>query len=90
MTDDDGTLSCETEKAVYESGGIVLSHSHSKKDFNCSENFVIFQPDFHFIEHEGFAKTISAVRKVNVSYFDRIPKSLSILAWSYYRMGTSE
>ncbi len=74
MTDDDGTLSCETEKAVYDRGGIVFSHSHLKTGFHCDEKYVVFQPDFHFIEHEGFAKTIRNVRNISTPYFDRIPK----------------
>lgn len=74
MSDDDGTLSCETEKAVYDSGGIVFSHSHLKTGFDCYEKYVVFQPDYHFIPHHGFVGTIRDVRKMNTSYFDRIPQ----------------
>lgn len=75
-TKDSGAILCETALALYESGVPYLSHANRRYDgTNCSKmNPVIFQPDYYFIQWEGFKDLIRKLHHVNIPFHSKIKK----------------
>lgn len=76
ITKDSGAIQCETALALYRAGFPFLSHSNRRYDgTNCSLfDPVIFQPDYYFIQLEGFKAIISELKLMNISFEEKHKK----------------
>lgn len=72
---DDSTISSKLRREISDKGFIFLAHSmkiSTTADLSIKSSGIVFQPDFHFIEHLGFSHIIDIASK-SPSYSNRIP-----------------
>ena len=91
-SEDDATIPAEVQRNLSSHGFAYLAHSFSFENNSrisksvAKKDGLIFQPDFHFIEHDGFSKTIRKLRHESKPYSSKLP----IVFWRGSNTGSSQ
>lgn len=85
-SEDDATIPAEVQRNLSSHGFVYLTHSFSFEKSVVKTHGLIFQPDFHFIEHDGFSKIIRKLRHESKPYSSKLP----IVFWRGSNTGSSQ
>ena len=89
-SEDDATIPAAVQRNLSSHGFIYLAHSFLFENSTDSTSVVkkggvVFQPDFHFIEHDGFSQIIRKLRYESKPYSSKLP----IVFWRGSNTGSS-
>lgn len=70
--EDDATIPAEVQRNLSSHGFVYLAHSFLSENSAVTKSMV-FQPDYHFIENNGYYKMIKMLRRVSKPYSNKLP-----------------